>query len=61
MWRFAILPQLIDILHSTNKAELAKQQSLASHLKSLELAVLPKGEGLHTLLRVRSTDSKANG
>jgi len=61
MWRFAILPQLIDILHSTNKAELAKQQSLASHLKSLELELLLKGEGLHALLRVRSTDSKANG
>lgn len=61
MWRFAILPQLIDILHSANKAELAKHQKLVSHLESLDLELKLAGEGLHALLRVRTTDSKANG
>ena len=60
MWRFAILPQLIDILHSANKSELAKHQKLVSHLESLDLELKLAGEGLHALLRVRSTDSKAN-
>lgn len=61
MWRFAILPQLIDILHSANKSELAKHQKLVSHVESLDLELKLAGEGLHALLRVRSTDSKANG
>jgi len=60
MWRLAILPQLIDILHSANKAELANHPALTPHLKSLGLQLEPKGEGLHALLRVRSIDPKAN-
>ncbi len=60
MWRLAILPQLIDILHSANRAELAKHAALAAHLQLLDLKLEPKGEGLHALLRVRPTDGKAN-
>lgn len=60
MWRLAILPQLIDILHSANRAELAKHAALTAHLESRDLKLEPKGEGLHALLRVRPTDSKAN-
>ena len=60
MWRLAILPQLIDILHSANRAELAKHAALTAHLQLLGLKLEPKGEGLHALLRVRPTDSKAN-
>ena len=61
MWRLAILPQLIDILHSANRAEIAEHAALTAHLKSLRLKLESKGEGLHELLRVRPTDSKANG
>jgi hypothetical protein len=59
MWRLAILPQLIDILHTANRADLADHAELASHLRNIGLKLEPKGEGLHALLRVCASDAEA--
>jgi hypothetical protein len=59
MWRLAILPQLIDILHTANRADLARHAELASHLRAVGLKLEPKGEGLHALLRVCASDAEA--
>jgi MoxR-like ATPase len=59
MWRLAILPQLIDILHTANRADLAEHAELAPHLRSIGLKLEPKGEGLHALLRVCASDAEA--
>jgi hypothetical protein len=57
MWRLAVLPQLIDILHSANRMNLAEHAPLTTHLATLGLALATRGEGLHRLLRVKSDSS----
>lgn len=57
MWRLAVLPQLIDILHSANRMNLAEHAPLTTHLATLGLALVTRGEGLHRLLRVKSDSS----
>jgi hypothetical protein len=59
MWRLAVLPQLIDILHTANRASTADHQPLVEHLQALGLQLERKGEGLHELLRIKTSPVQA--
>ena len=60
MWRLAVLPQLIDIVHASNHFEPATNAGLVRHLKKQGLALVDKGVGLHRMILIERVEPTAD-